>query len=35
MILKANQKYIDTSNIAHLLVNGEKNADIVSFEVNR
>ena len=35
MILKANQKYIDTSNIAHLLVNGEKNADIISIEVNR
>ena len=35
MILKANQKYIDTSNIAHLLVNGEKNADIIHFEVDR
>ena len=35
MILKANQKYIDTSNIAHLLVNGEKNADIVSIQVDR
>lgn len=35
MVLQANQKYIDTSNIAHLLVNGEKNADIISIEVNR
>ena len=35
MILKANQKYIDTSNIAHLLINGEKNADIIHFEVDR
>lgn len=35
MILKANQKYIDTSSIAHLLVNGEKNADIINLEVDR
>lgn len=35
MIIKANQKYIDTSSIAHLLVNGEKNADIINFEVDR
>lgn len=35
MIIKANQKYIDTSNIAHLLVNGEKNADIISIQVDR
>lgn len=35
MILKANKKYIDTSSIAHLLVNGEKNADIINFEVDR
>ena len=35
MILKANQKYIDTSNIAHLLVNGEKNADIINIQVDR
>lgn len=35
MILKANQKYIDTSNIAHLLVNGEKNADIINLQVDR
>ncbi|MGN1411960.1 MAG: hypothetical protein ACI4WH_05555 [Oscillospiraceae bacterium] len=35
MILKANQKYIDTSNIAHLLINGEKNADIINFQVDR
>lgn len=35
MVLQANQKYIDTSNIAHLLVNGEKNADIIHFEVDR
>ena len=35
MILKANQKYIDTSSIAHLLVNGEKNADTVYFQVDR
>ncbi len=35
MIIKANKKYIDTSNIAHLLINGEKNADIINFEVDR
>ena len=35
MILKANQKYIDTSNIAHLLVNGEKNIDIINIQVDR
>lgn len=35
MILKANQKYIDTSSIAHLLVNGEKNADTINLQVDR
>ena len=35
MVLPANQKYIDTSKIAHLLINGEKNADIIHFEVDR
>lgn len=35
MIIKANKKYIDTSNIAHLIVNGEKNADIINFAVDR
>lgn len=35
MIINANKKYIDTSNIAHLLINGEKNADIINFEVDR
>lgn len=35
MVLQANQKYIDTSCIAHLLINGEKNADIIHFEVDR
>ena len=35
MVLQANQKYIDTSRIAHLLINGEKNADIIHFEVDR
>ena len=35
MILKANKKYIDTSSIAHLLINGEKNADIIHFQVDR
>lgn len=35
MVLQANQKYIDTSRIAHLLVNGEKNADVITFQVDR
>lgn len=35
MILRTNKKYIDTSSIAHLLVNGEKNVDIINFEVDR
>lgn len=35
MVLRANQKYIDTSNIAHLLVNGEKNADVITFQIDR
>lgn len=35
MVLQANQKYIDTSRIAHLLVNGEKNADIINLQVDR
>ena len=35
MILQANKKYIDTSGIAHLLINGEKNADIIHFQVDR
>lgn len=35
MVLQANQKYIDTSNIAHLLVNGEKNVDIINLQVDR
>lgn len=35
LIIKANKKYIDTSSIAHLLINGEKNADIINFQVDR
>ena len=35
MILKAEHKYIDTSPIAHLFINGEKNADIINFELDR
>lgn len=35
MVLKAQHKYIDTSPIAHLFINGEKNADIINFEVDR
>lgn len=35
MVLQANQKYIDTSRIAHLLINGEKNADIINLQVDR
>ena len=35
MILKAEHKYIDTSTIAHLFINGEKNADIINFELDR
>lgn len=35
MVLQANQKYIDTSYIAHLLINGEKNADVITFQVDR
>ena len=35
MVLQANQKYIDTSHIAHLLINGEKNADIINLQVDR
>ncbi len=35
MILKANQKYIDMSAVRHLLANGEKNADFLTFEVDR
>ena len=34
MVLQANQKYIDTSRIAHLLINGEKNADIINLQVD-
>ncbi|MDE5753231.1 MAG: hypothetical protein K2H89_01600, partial [Oscillospiraceae bacterium] len=35
MILKANQKYIDMSCVRHLLATGEKNADYLTFEVNK
>ena len=35
MILKANQKYIDTSSISHLLVKGENNADTIMFQVDK
>ncbi|MCM1506622.1 MAG: hypothetical protein NC177_05740 [Ruminococcus flavefaciens] len=35
MILKANQKYIDMSCVRHLLANGEKNVDFLTFEVSK
>jgi len=35
MILKSNQKYIDMSCVRHLLANGEKNADYLTFEVSK
>ena len=35
MILKANQKYIDMSDVGHLLVCGEKNADILTFQISQ
>lgn len=35
MILKANRKYIDMSCVRHLLANGEKNADYLTFEVSK
>lgn len=35
MILKANQKYIDMSSVRHLLANGEKNADFLTFEISK
>ncbi len=35
MTLKANQKYIDMSCVRHLLANGEKNADYLTFEVSK
>lgn len=35
MILKANQKYIDMSAVRHLLAHGEKNADFLTFEVDK
>lgn len=34
-MLTANQKYIDTANIRHLLVAGEKNADKIQIAVDR
>ena len=35
MVLKANKKFIDLSNIKHLLTNGEKNADFLTFEISK
>lgn len=35
MILKANKKFIDTSNVAHLMVAGEKQADTLHISVDR
>lgn len=35
MILQANQKFIDASNVAHLLTAGEKYADTLTFSVDR
>ena len=35
MILRANQKYIDMSDVGHLLVCGEKNADILTFQISQ
>lgn len=35
MILKANQKYIDMSCVRHLLAKGEKNADFLTFSINK
>jgi hypothetical protein len=34
-MLIAHNKYIDTSSIAHLLINGEKNADTIKIQVDR
>ena len=34
-MLTANQKYIDTANIKHLLSAGEKNADKIQIAVDR
>ena len=34
-MLTANQKYIDTANIKHLLGAGEKNADKIQIAVDR
>ena len=35
MILRANQKYIDMSDVGHLLACGEKNADILTFQISQ
>ncbi|MBD5142083.1 MAG: hypothetical protein HDT22_00480, partial [Ruminococcus sp.] len=35
MIFKANEKFIDLSNIRHLLANGEKNVDFLKFEITK
>ena len=35
MIFKANEKFIDLSNIRHLLANGEKNVDFLTFEITK
>lgn len=35
MILRANQKYIDMSDVGHLLARGEKNADILTFQISQ
>ena len=34
-MLTANQKYIDTANIKHLLSAGEKNADKIQIAIDR
>ena len=35
MILRANHKYIDMSDVGHLLACGEKNADILTFQISQ
>lgn len=35
MIIRANQKYIDMSDVRHLLACGERNADILTFQVSK
>ena len=35
MILRANQKYIDMSDVGHLLACGEKNADILTVQISQ